>query len=156
MFNPFSLGLTALSGFNNPEAFASAMSSAGIAPDGTNPLVPTAFQGSPFANFVTPSAATPTQAEQVHNLVPSSVNPQGAFSGDKLLQALQGVRVPMQDNKPIMNAGVSGSQKAPEANIKGMSGGPETVALIQSLLNPSAKANPLRAPSLGALLGGLK
>lgn len=160
MSNPFNLGLAALAGFNNPDIFAKAMATAGISPTGAmggNPLAPAALQGDALGGFFTPSMNEMGTTPQAVAPVAAPVDP-AADPMAKLMSGLQGFKAPVQDNKPIMNAGVSGSQKAPEVGVKGLSGGSSAnAAILQAILAGSGGGNKdsLRVPSLGSLLGGM-
>lgn len=58
---------------------------------------------------------------------------------------------------PIMSGGVPGAQKAPELGIQASTGGTPAQLLLQMLLGPkggAGAANPLRVPTLAALMGG--
>lgn len=57
---------------------------------------------------------------------------------------------------PLIHGGVTAAQKAPEMNVAMSAGGSPAQLLLQALMGGGARGglNPLRVPTLGALLGG--
>lgn len=150
MFDPFNMGMMALTALNQPDVFSKAMSYTGVSPDGVmagqapGALTP----GDPLGGFFTQNmgAAAPDAAP-------------GAFAGSKvdpmqMLGALGAVKAP-PPTQPIFNAGVSGSQKAPEVGVGGAAkGGSAASNAILAAILGGGRENPLTVPSLGAMLGG--
>lgn len=69
------------------------------------------------------------------------------------LAANQGVKTP-EPVKPIMSGGVAGGVKAPEMGGKVQANAPAVQALMAALTGQGATSDPLRVPSLGALMRG--
>lgn len=160
--NPFLMGMTAMSGAANPELFGSAMASMGISPGAMQGAMPAmdfssftpafdAAGGGTAVPGTMTAAMNPAAAPGAAPMVPGAAP---AAAGANPLSALQGVQTPKQDNKPIMNAGVSGSQKAPE--LKAGAGGRDTASLILSQLLGAGRPDPLRVPQLGALFNPVR
>lgn len=62
-----------------------------------------------------------------------------------------------QAAQPQFSAGVTGSQKAPEMGVQMTTGGTPAQMLLQAILGGGrGAADPLRVPTLGALLGGAR
>jgi hypothetical protein len=151
MFDPFSMGMMAMTGFNNPELFSQAMALSGVSPGGVpNTLAPQPLQGDSLGGFFTPTLQA--QAGGVESPAAQPTMPNNAqATGGTNLGALAGVKTP-DPVKPIMNAGVSGAQKAPEAKNSGKSSSDEAIRAL--LAGRLTGADPLRVPALGALLKG--
>lgn len=122
--NPMNSGLAAITMAQNPELAAQAAAEAGIPP-------PTL---SGWDATVTPAGGLGS-----------------AISGQDPLAMLKGFKAPEQP-KPIMNAGVSGAQKAPELGVKG--GADLMTQMLAMLQQAQSRQNPLTVPGLGAMLGG--
>jgi hypothetical protein len=73
-------------------------------------------------------------------------DPAGAMNP---MQALQGFKAPQVDNRPIMNAGVSGAQKSPELTLGALKGGSSAVQALMGL-QPR-----MQIPGLAELLRGV-
>lgn len=146
--NPFTASLLAQIAGTNPELISSAAASAGISPP--NMLNGVDNNASPLGYYMTPSVADPS-------MMPGAA-PAGGADPQKIMQALQGFKGP-GPVKPIMDGGVSGSQKAPDANMNAQSAGSQQIAqLLQTLMQaggPGPAGGPVRqTPNLGALIGG--
>lgn len=131
--NPFQEAMMALTAAQKPDAVSSALAQAGIAPPSGGLME----AGKGLASFLSPmQEGTGEQSKQV--------------PGASFLQALQGFKGSQADNKPIMNAGVSGSQGAP---VIGASAG-QNSQLFQQLLSQLMTARGTGPQSLGQLIGG--
>lgn len=69
------------------------------------------------------------------------------------LAANQGVKAP-EAIKPLMTGGVTGGVKVPEMKMEGGAGTQALQALLAALGPGSAGKDPLRVPTLGAIMGG--
>lgn len=154
--DPMMLGLLAISGAQNPQAFSEAMSAAGIAPSNA----PTPFSYYPtLAESMQPTAGTPQTPPIAAG--PQTASPDGAavaapaaYSGIpanaapffKGLGPFAGVAKPTVPQAD-MKAGVAGAQAAPKTTPMQHS---QQSQLLQLLLHGAA---PPMQPTLGALLG---
>jgi len=173
--DPFMLGLMSLTGANNPDAFANAMAQAGIRPDGQGMPGGAMAAGGGLAQFLSPYANPNAPAGTAGLITPTPMGPEQAgmpgtqsglkdgletynnpmkFMGQGMMGPLQGVKTP-EPLRPIVNAGVSGSQKAPEVSIGGQRGTGANAAILQALLGGGQQSDPLRVPALGSLLKGI-
>jgi len=159
MFDMFSLPMLAMAGASNPDLFAKAMAAAGISPSQASG-VPGISMGEAPANM-TPGSSTGLGALLAGPAVETS-NRTGVLSApsptatpaqpmNPMLEALQAVKTP-QAPAPIMNAGVSGSQKAPDMAVKMGGASMSANPMLQALL---ALGSHSAAPGLGALLKGV-
>lgn len=148
--NPFNDALLSMVAANNPQLIAQVASAHGIPPP-TGPMQNT--DNSPLGYYLTPSL------NQQDPMMLGGPPPQGpttaAAAATNPWAALSGFKGP-QVSKPIMEAGVSGSQKAPEMQLGGVAGGSQQLQqLIAGLigqLNPAGAAvRPVGG--LGAYLG---
>src|SRR5690606_12477986 len=120
--DPFTMGLLAISGAQNPGAFAQTMAQLGITPEGFMSQFNGLPSGDSLGGFITGSALQPATAAPATTtgweatVTPTAgAAPMGAAAPNPL-SLLQGVKTP-EAPKPLMNAGVSGAQKAPEAKV---------------------------------------
>lgn len=155
MFDPMQMGLMSMMAAQQPETFAQAMAAAGQSPTSLGLAQPQA--GAPLGGLLgglssiaqnLPGAGLPAvQPPAAAAMPPGAIAPGQTASP---LSALQGVKAP-QAPAPIMNAGVSGSEKAPTAKaVSGMSGGSE--AILRALLAGGGAG----IPSLATLLSGVR
>lgn len=153
--NAFDMGSLPMMAFSNPELFSSAMASMGVSPGGMmaqNGLVPPGMdQMDPLAGFMTPSLS----AQGGGPVSPAMVAPGGApaaAAGPDIMQMLGQVKTPAPV-APIMSAGVSGSQKAPEMQV-GQQNSAIQQAVMKLLMNPAASGAP-QVPGLAGLMRGV-
>lgn len=148
--DPFMMGLLALTAAQNPGAAGSLLGAGGagqlIGGAGADQLggLPGGMfgMGQGLGQFLEPQVGSPATPAAVPGAQPD------------IMKLLGGVKTPQADNKPIMNAGVSGSQRAPELGV-GMGGGSSVQAEILAALGLLGRQqDPLRVPALGSLLGG--
>jgi len=161
MYDPTTMGLLAImGGGQNPELFKQAMMAQGASPQGL-------FANDPMQSlggFLTPSmgdTAMPpmnfsgmsTAPQGVPVTMPGGGAPGGPGTGQSPAAPWQkGVQYQPPDRKPIMSAGVSGSAKPNEGMKMGLQGNPQLMQML-SLLLGTGRADPLRVPNLGSLLG---
>lgn len=149
------LGLLSLTGAQNPDLFAKVMASQGVSPTQASGVPGTSLGTMPDVGglggllagqpAIMPSAAA--TGASLENSTPAAA----ALSGRNILQALQAVKAP-QAPAPIMNAGVSGSQKAPDLTAV-KSTGSANATIMNLLANLGAAGSAV--PSLGTLLKGV-
>lgn len=138
--DPFQMGLLTLGMGQNPELFSSVMAGQGLSPTAApNTTMP--FAAGNLGAAMMPGTPLPGAAPAA---------PAGGPGLQSALAAMKGVKAP-EANKPIMNAGVSGAQKAPEVSA-GAQGSQALMALMKMLQAPPATQ---AAPNLGALLKGI-
>jgi hypothetical protein len=149
--NPFMMGPLAMSAWSNPDLFSTAMAAQGISPNAiTNPNVPPGMdQMDPLAGFMTPSM-TPQAAGAAPVADPAAAAPM-APGAAMALSGLGQVSAP-KPTAPIMNAGVSGSQKAPEIAVGGQNSAMQA-AIAKLLLNQQPGVTPV--PGLPSLMKGI-
>lgn len=140
MMDPFQMGLMTLAGAQNPELMSTMMASQGISPTAMGTGVPGTMMDGGLGALLQPQAVSP-------GMVPGASAPVAQPSG---LAALSGVKAP-EAPKPIMNAGVSGGQKAPEMMVKGSSGGSQAIDMMMRQLMGAGAG----VPNLAALLKGV-
>jgi len=158
---PFSTGLLAMTGAQNPGLFSNAMSQLGVSPRG-EPGMPGGFlgglgglpgigPGAGLGQFLQGPGAgggglPPGQG--VFGLGDPGPGPQGAPGQARTQNPLAGVKGP-PPVKPQFRGGISGAQQAPRTDIAGLQQAP-VLQLLQGLLGgPGGNA----VPNLGALLG---
>lgn len=160
--NPMLEGLLAAVAAQNPEVVANAAAEAGIPPPsmapGVAPGVGSTGSYMQPQGMVVPGAQE-TQLAAAGNgigpwqttVTPSAV-PAGMQDNRDPLAGLAGFKAPQVDNKPIMSAGVSGAQKAPEMSLGGATAANQQLnQLIQTLL---ARQQSPQVGSLGSFIGG--
>lgn len=141
--NPFSAGLLALAAAQNPSLISNAAAQAGIPPPPTGQ--PPGVSDS-IAPFLTPSALAP-DAAAAGGALPAA----GGQAAPNPFAGLAGFKGPQQQ-KPIMSAGVSGSQKVPEQSAALASGSSNALqSLLTQILGTGGSA-PVRG--LGSYIGG--
>lgn len=153
--NPFDMGLLALTAGQQPALMSSALAQLGAMPAPTGMMQMPQGTGVPGMMMGGESLG----ALLGGGLAPPSVMPSAAPGGgtppgglQQSLSALQGIKAPKQ-TEPIMRAGVSGAQAAPQ--LGGFKfGSPVQDMLLQIITGGFGGKNPLRVPQLGALLGG--
>lgn len=150
--NPFMMGPLAMSAWSNPDLFSSAMAAQGVSPTAiANPMVPAGMdQMDPLAGFLTPSAnggGTAPAAAAPQTVAPMAPGSPGAAAA---LSGMSGVVAP-KPAAPIMNAGVSGAQKAPEMTV-GAKDSAYQAAVAKLLLN---QPNQTQVAGLPGLMRGL-
>lgn len=148
--NPFMMGPLAMTAWSNPDLFSSMMAAQGISPNAiANPMVPAGMdQLDPLAGFMTPSMAgpaSPAAAATPEAAAAAATNPLAGMSG-------LGQVVAPKPTPPIMNAGVSGAQKAPEVTT-GAQGSSFQNAVAKLLMNQQSGVSPV--PGLPGLMRGL-
>ena len=104
--------------------------------------------GAPGVNALAQASPTTLGAAGMPGMPGGPMAP-GANPMASLGQVLQGVQRP-QAQAPLMSGGVSGSQKAPEAAIRGGQSGAQLQALLAML---QGRQQPLTVPTLGQLIG---
>lgn len=148
--DPSTLGLLAIGGAQNPQAFSQVMAAAGIAPSGA----PTPFQyyptlaeslQTPAAPAASPAASPDGASAAVPGVAPTAPAPTGVPL-QKALGPFAGVAKPTVPQAD-MKAGVSSAQPAPK--VAPMQHSQES-QLLQLLLH---RAAPPVQPTLGSLLG---
>lgn len=150
--NPMMMGPLAMTAWSNPDLFATAMASQGISPNAIgNPAAAGMGLDSmdPLAGFLTPSMAGPAAPDAA--AAPAVADPAAAANPMAAMSGLAGVKAPASP-APIMNAGVSGAQKAPEMAV-GQKGSAYQSAIAQLLLNQSPGVSPVA--SLPGLMRGI-
>jgi hypothetical protein len=160
--NPMLEGLLAVVAAQNPEVVANAAAEAGIPPPSMAPGV--AGGVGSVGSYMQPQGmvvpgAQETQLAAAGNgigpwqttVIPNAV-PDGMQDNRDPLAGLAGFRAPQIDNRPIMNAGVSGAQKAPEVSLAGSTAANQQLnQLLQVLL---ARQQGPQVGSLGSFIGG--
>ena len=154
---------------SNPETFAQFMQMQGMAPPaGNDPMsafgfgLPTsqlgaAINAQPMApqGGMNPAAmmgmpgVDPTGGAAMPGAAPAAP----AMDMNQMASFLQGVKGP-QATPQIMNAGVSGSQKAPDAKMGASAQMPGAVAALLQMIMGGQQQDPLRVPALGGLIRG--
>lgn len=145
--NPFIEGLLSLIAAENPQLIAGAAQQLGIqAPTGTggNEMFDLGALFAPAAGSTIIPDATGQGWDAT--VMPAA----GGMGGGDIGQMLKGFKAPEQQ-KPIMNAGVSGAQKAPEI---GGGAGRASTAMLMQLLQQAQPQQITQVPNLGALFGG--
>jgi hypothetical protein len=154
--NPFTMGPLAMSAWSNPDLFATAMAAQGVAPNQVlNPNVPLSMdQMDPMAAFLTPSANTGSPAAAAPVADPAVASPLAGLAPNALasLGQLGKVVAPQASPAPLMNAGVSGSQKAPEVQVSA----PNNMqnAIMKMILNARGSGG-AGVPGLPGLMKGI-
>lgn len=160
--NPMLEGLLASVAAQNPEVVANAAAAANIPPPsmdgGMAPGV------APVGSFIQPQGVVVPGAENVAaaggqgnigpwatTVTPNAV-PDGMQDNRDPLAGLAGFKAPQVDNKPIMSAGVSGAQKAPEVTAGASS--QQSQALQQLLMQMMQRQPALGVGPLGSFIGG--
>ena len=151
MFDPMMIAQLLAGAAQNPQMMAGALASTGVAP------------GAALGQGVAPNITQPFDASQLGGVlggglgfqppaVPPGAGPAGQPGGwQEALKAAGGAFKPT-DNKPIMNAGVSGSQAAPKLELGGK-GSLANDALLSMLMQGGRGAGAV--PDLAQLLKGL-
>lgn len=163
MFDIVSQLAALLAGPNGPEA-AAMLDQAGVP-------VPTkaSLLGGPRAPFTPPERPQPPSTGPIMGMeddlsyarggtgtTPPAAQPQAGMGQDltKLgLAAAKGVKAP-EPVKPLMSGGVTGGVKVPEAKMDAGAGTQALQALLAALGPGAAGKDPLRVPTLGAIMGG--
>lgn len=120
-------------------------------PQAMQPSLGEIIAGAPGVNALAQASPTTLGAAGVPGMPGGPMAPgmSGANPIASLGQVLQGVQRP-QAQAPLMSGGVSGSQKAPEAAIRGGQSGAQLQALLAML---QGRQQPLTVPTLGQLIG---
>jgi hypothetical protein len=157
--NPFMMGLLGMTGASNPDLFSSFMAATGVSPDGMSmdsgmQAFPGMTPQDPLGGYITGSALAPGSEADAMADPSGGMMKLGGPAIQQLLGAgagLGGVKTP-GPTTPIMNAGVSGSQKAPEMSVK--QGDGALASAIMRLISGGGTQDPLRVPALGSLIQG--
>ena len=122
------------------------------------PLGPAAVAGAmqPQTSPQIPPFQTTVQPEMQSTAAPAAA-PAGGMNPQQLAQlaAMGGVKAP-PPIQPIMNGGVTGGVKPPEAQLGGGfgTGVPPGIAMLLQSMASGQRQNPLVAPDLGSLIRG--
>lgn len=154
MYDPIQLALMSMAAAKNPQFGADLLARSGVAPPGV--------EGGTLPQFVSPAMQGQIASGELGSLlagggeVPTPMSPEqtaglkdGTGAAPNPLAALQGFKAPQVDNKPIMNAGVSGAQKSPELTLGALKGGSSAIQALMGLTPQT------RIPGLAELLKGL-
>lgn len=156
--NPMLEGLLASVAAQNPEVVSSAAAAAGIPPPTNIPGIVGAagMGGGDLGSLLNPmpaGAAAPAIGPWDTTVNPTAdlPVPNGMGGNQNLWQGLAGFKAP-EAQKPIMNAGVSGAQKAPE--ISGPAAGMQSNQALWQALQSLMQQRTAPVGPLGQFIGG--